>query len=653
MSITTTDRDAGPYTGTGLVSVYPFSFKVFQASDLLVVRTDTGGEQSTLALTTDYSATLNADQNASPGGYITLTSALASGYQLTITSNVPMTQPARLTNGGGFFPQTIEDALDRLTILFQQLGLVGSVQALRVPEIGGIPTFPAKSTRANRVAAFDADGNPTTIVGVDSGSAAALDLDLRNGALAANGAGQLGYNPALSYTAGLGKFLNYTFGRTAGEIAASVTPSNYAYPPGDVRRYGAIGNGVADDTAAIQSAMNTANGVAARVYFPSGTFKTTATLNWPSDWPLEIVGSGVDATIINYAGNSVAISMYDAGASTKFVKSSIRDLKIVGNGSTSTVGVNVRQAYMIAMESLRISGFQVGVRIEQTWNVKLIQVIADFNTQYGLELHNEANSITAQTCEFVGNTSGIYTAGARAALFSNCTIEANTQFGAYITANSADSQSENITFHGCYIEGNTTNDIRVILDSGAVNPQTVIVRDCYFVCMAGKATTAIRAYQVDHLVVDGCYFSTGTATYAYSLYISDGGTVSGVRWGKNRDASTSGVYRGTGTSYSDETRQEARAWGTFTLTGTSITSSSTFGVSNITRISTGVYEVTLRDAMPSANYAPVCTAENGASFVSLLCSPGQPISTTVFRITTASNSTTVAEARTVNFTVFA
>lgn len=273
MSITTTDRDAGPYTGTGLVSVYPFNFKVFQASDLLVVRTDTGGEQSMLALTTDYSATLNADQNASPGGYITLTSALASGYQLTITSNVPMTQPARLTNGGGFFPQTIEDALDRLTILFQQLGLVGSVQALRVPEIGGIPTFPAKSSRASRVAAFDADGNPIAIVGVDAGSAAALDLSLRVANNTVQGSGQIGF-----FQSGAG-----AAARTALDKLREVV---------SVKDFGAVGNGIANDTAAIQAAFNSG---AKRVVFPPGVYLISSQLTVPN-W-LHIQGEAYQPTI--------------------------------------------------------------------------------------------------------------------------------------------------------------------------------------------------------------------------------------------------------------------------------------------------------------------------------------------------------------------
>lgn len=420
-----------------------------------------------------------------------------------------------------------------------------------------------------------------------------------------------------------------------------------------VKDFGAVGDGVTDDTAAIQAALNASVGVGHTILMPSGTYKITSTLQWPIEWPVSLIGEGIEATNINYTGSADAFDMADAGASTKYVKSSIESLCLIGNGSTSVNGINIRQAYAIALRNIRIYNFEVGVRIEWTWSVILDFVRIDACSQVGLELHSEANNISCYCCEFLNNAKGIYTAGARAVLFSGSTIEANTQYGAYITANSTDSQSENIVFHGCYIEGNTTNDIRIILDSGAVSPQTIVIRDCYFVGMDTKAAFAIRVDQADHVVVDGCDFSFGQAAYVSSLYISDGGAVSNVTFGKNRDASTTGVYRGTGTSYSNETKQQARAWGRFSVSAGAIASSNAFGVSSITRVSAGIYEVTLREAMSGTDYSVIASAENGASYAAMLCSPGMPISTTVFRIHTAPDSSANADARTVNFAVFA
>jgi len=44
--------------------------------------------------------------------------------------------------------------------------------------------------------------------------------------------------------------------QTEAEEAVSVTPTDFRYAPGDVRRYGVIGNGIANDTAAFQRALS-------------------------------------------------------------------------------------------------------------------------------------------------------------------------------------------------------------------------------------------------------------------------------------------------------------------------------------------------------------------------------------------------------------
>ena len=120
MTISTTTRKAGPFAGNNVTTSFPFTFKVFADTDLVVVHTDPSEVETTLVLATDYTVTLNPDQDTDPGGTVTLPSALLTGYKLTITSDVPTLQSLELTNGGGFYPAVINDALDRLTILAQQ-----------------------------------------------------------------------------------------------------------------------------------------------------------------------------------------------------------------------------------------------------------------------------------------------------------------------------------------------------------------------------------------------------------------------------------------------------------------------------------------------------------------------------------------------------
>lgn len=120
MTISSENRVAGPYTGNGSTVSFPFSFKVFSADDAVVILTNAAGVESTLDGSSDYSVSLNADQDTAPGGTVEKVSALATDYLLTITSSVPNLQPLDLTNQGGFYPKVINAALDRLTILAQQ-----------------------------------------------------------------------------------------------------------------------------------------------------------------------------------------------------------------------------------------------------------------------------------------------------------------------------------------------------------------------------------------------------------------------------------------------------------------------------------------------------------------------------------------------------
>lgn len=134
MTISTEVRKAGPFVGNGSASVFPFAFKVFKAADLIVVRRqDNIGEETTLVLDSDYHVTLNGNQDTTPGGVVTLVAgALASGFTLVVSSELPYLQPTDLTNQGGFYPKVITNALDRLTIFCQQLAEITG-RTLKLP----------------------------------------------------------------------------------------------------------------------------------------------------------------------------------------------------------------------------------------------------------------------------------------------------------------------------------------------------------------------------------------------------------------------------------------------------------------------------------------------------------------------------------------
>lgn len=121
MTISTESRKAGPFDGNGVTVDFPFSFKVFSTSDVLVVHADSSDAETILDITDDYTVTLNADQNSHPGGTVTLLTAPATGEKVTLSSAIAILQPLELTSSGGFSPTVLNAAFDRLTIICQQI----------------------------------------------------------------------------------------------------------------------------------------------------------------------------------------------------------------------------------------------------------------------------------------------------------------------------------------------------------------------------------------------------------------------------------------------------------------------------------------------------------------------------------------------------
>ena len=185
MTISSTVRVAGPFVGNGTASVFPFAFKVFAATDLDVIRlASSTGVETTLVLNSDYSVTLNGDQNSNPGGSITLLAgALASGFTLTITSDIANLQPTDLTNQGGFYPEVITDSLDRATIQIQQISDIGD-RTLKIPISDGTGInmeLPTAAARANSFLSFDANGEPTVVAAGSSGAPTTITRQVFSG----------------------------------------------------------------------------------------------------------------------------------------------------------------------------------------------------------------------------------------------------------------------------------------------------------------------------------------------------------------------------------------------------------------------------------------------------------------------------------------
>lgn len=315
MTISSTVRTAGPYTGTGSVNTYPFAFKVFQASDLLAQQTDTSGNITTLVLTTNYSVTLNADQNASPGGSIVLNSNLPSGYKLILSSQVPELQGTSITNNGGFYPQVVENALDYLTILTQQLQ-TELTQCMQLPlAVQGVSTtLPAPV--GGSLLGWNATGTAIVNTGA-SGIGAGSVTDVNVAANAAVQASKLWFTP---------------LGTGAVPYAVQTRMQQLV----SVKDYGAKGDGVTNDTAAVTAALNYAGAHGLTAYFPNGIYLLTSRIGLTAGYNPSIKGQSYGGATLRASGITLnGNGFIDYTSASNFV---VEDMVFDFNNSTITVG---------------------------------------------------------------------------------------------------------------------------------------------------------------------------------------------------------------------------------------------------------------------------------------------------------------------------
>lgn len=247
--------DRYPISGVG---PYAFSYRIFDETDLAVTAI-LADIPTLLSLSLDYTVT---GENVEAGGSITLqaaTAVLYAGYTLDIRSDIAQTQPTRIRNQGAFLPAIHEDALDRLSRQIQDLGRKSNA-SLRLPD-NELTDAVAPSVASRKGRYLFADAITGAFTWVTNIAASAFTQSIFNQYL----------TDALQF---LYSILNP---RSPAEIAASVTPVNYAYLAPNILRYGTNATpNTTDMTAAVQAAIN-ANGLC---YFPAGTYRiaTSVTL---------------------------------------------------------------------------------------------------------------------------------------------------------------------------------------------------------------------------------------------------------------------------------------------------------------------------------------------------------------------------------------
>ncbi|MDC9786379.1 glycerophosphodiester phosphodiesterase family protein [Proteus mirabilis] len=207
------------YVGNGVTTDFDFRFRIFESKHLIVVVADSEGNETTLKNGTDYTI---VGAGSYHGGKVVLNKPLAQGWKILLERDLPVVQETDLRNQGKFFAEVHEDAFDYLTMLIQKaLGTFSlslrkptylsnyydakgnRIANLALPKVGTdaankeyvdnsikdidsktlrvkdkpINALPNTEQRANKILAFDDNGQPITVL-PESGSASDVLIEL-------------------------------------------------------------------------------------------------------------------------------------------------------------------------------------------------------------------------------------------------------------------------------------------------------------------------------------------------------------------------------------------------------------------------------------------------------------------------------------------
>lgn len=287
------------------VSTGPFAypFRIYGATDLRVVKRAVSGSETVLTYPAGFSVTGIGES----AGTITLTSAMAAGETLVIRRVRPVTQLTDLRNQGAYFPASVEDGLDHLVMVDQQ-----------------------QQDEIDRAFRLDESFDPSL-------------YDLRVSPGAAGTA--LGWNAAATGLTSL----------VLGSLVA--LPFNVVNVKDSA--YGALGNGVADDTAAVALAVAVlAAAGGGWLYFPPGTY-ILSQLAIPSN--VRVFGNGRSVTILKKLGGSAIPLIVGSDTTNGNSRILIEGLTVDGNranqapvGDGNCIGVRMDRWSFAALRQVDI-----------------------------------------------------------------------------------------------------------------------------------------------------------------------------------------------------------------------------------------------------------------------------------------------------------
>jgi hypothetical protein len=526
------------YTATSGQTVFSVPFEFFANSDLKVYRNAT-----LLTLTTNYTVT---GAGVTGGGTLTLVTGATAGDIVTIVRDVPVARTSDFPTSGPFNIEALNTDLDRLTAMIQQQETLDS-RSLRLDQFDTPNSFnvlPVKADRLGRLLQFNAStGQPevgptsseianaqtyATNASNSATAAASSSTSASNSATAAASSAALVSDFITDVATGSGSSLvGYNRG---GAGAVDRTVQSRLRDRVSVKDFGAVGDGVANDTAAIQAAIDAIPAVGGSLYFPAGTYKVTSTVNI-TDKTVSIYGDGSGQDIGTTNGSYIVF--HSLGTANGFVFDNVdgaymRDIAIVADTSTRPTGgyLVVYQGtsggfYHSDWQNVLVAGGYNGMLLKNGFNFKSFNSIwKTFNGDQVILLNGSSDLDDVQATEF-----------------TNCTIAADGSTTTDLCVMDGFAASTKFTScallfgrHGIWLRDtySTSNDpdFTYFIGGGMEN----LEGDCF------------RAEAGNHIIINGAYFSAdGERSRCFYTSSSFGGeiTISGSYF---RGAGRGGVW---------------------------------------------------------------------------------------------------------------
>jgi hypothetical protein len=252
--------------------------------------------------------------------------------------------------------------------------------------------------------------------------------------------------------------LGGVWAQTSAESSAGVTPTDYRYSPGDVRRYGAAVDGSTDDSAALQAAIDQNNNGGESVKLAAGDSAFATSLDLYNRTKIE--GHGIVRSTLTYTGSAMAFKNNTPG--TRIYDLIMRDFYLVDTG-TGTIGLDLDSISTSSFENLAITNFDTQIKINSpTSGYAVYNRFFNVKVQAGVGVLITGTSSNANN--FFGCRTNLCTTGFKIDDSNDnhiyaCQIESGTK-GVEMTASGAGLTPSNFVSE-CRFETNSGTDITI------------------------------------------------------------------------------------------------------------------------------------------------------------------------------------------------